>query len=145
MMQPTPPWKIKRAAQKKSGAPQDYTKCAVATYLWGKDTRILVDCLVLGYSLDHHGVKARKEICVNEDTRENNMHRLLERFWQIIPVQHAELPKHLKGTEIDRLKGVYSKMQTWKIFAGEGSDHLDRVALLDADMRVRANIDEPGS
>jgi hypothetical protein len=125
-------------------APQGGEKSGVATYLWGQDFKILVDCLVLGNSLDENGVKVTKTICVNSDTRKMNAHLLLEKFWSIVKVEHATLPDHLEDTEIKRLKGVYSKIQAWKLFAGHGDDQFDRMVLLEADMLVRANIEKVG-
>ena len=75
----------------------------------------MVDMLVLGNSLKEHGTKARMLLCVNEDTRLDKVHRLLETFWELVPVKHTKLPARLQGTEQSRLQGVYIKIQTWKI------------------------------
>ena len=68
--------------------------------------------VVLGNSLKEHGVKAKRYICINDDTLEMNMSQLLKAFWELVPVKHSRIPKHLRGSEQSRLQGVYSKLQT---------------------------------
>ena len=41
----------------------------------------MVDTLVLGNSLQEHGVKAQKLLCINEDTLENTQHDLGDEGW----------------------------------------------------------------
>ena len=135
-----PPWRKK--AKTSGGAPQDYGKCAVGCYLWGKQTSIVLDCLVLGYSLSTHNTKPARVICCNDDTLEMNACALLAAFWDIIPVSHAKVPDHLQGSELARLRGVYSKMQCWKLFKRKGPHQYNRFLLMDGDMLVRVNIDD---
>ena len=44
----------------------------------------MVDVMVLGNSLQEHGVKAQKLLCINEDTLENNIANLMRAFWQFV-------------------------------------------------------------
>ena len=119
----------------------DMQGCAVGCYIWGEKLPIMVDVMVLGNSLQEHGVKAEKLLCINEDTEKNSIAHLMRSFWQFAPVQHVQLPRHLKGSEQARLQGVYSKLQTVKIFS-EGPMKQQRFLLMDADMLVRANLDD---
>lgn len=89
-------------------------------HLGGK-TAIMLDYLVYGYSLRKHSAKPTKVICCNDDTRKLPTRRLLEAFWRSIPVSHARVPESLKGSELARFEGVYSKMQTWRLFAVPGT------------------------
>ena len=119
----------------------DMQGCAVGCYIWGQKLPIMVDVMVLGNSLQEHGVKAEKLLCINEDTEKNSIAHLMRSFWQFAPVQHVQLPEHLKGSEQVRLQGVYSKLQTVKIFS-EGPMKQQRFLLMDADMLARSNLDD---
>ena len=116
-------------------------ECAVSCYIWGRKLPTVLDTMVLGNSLHEKGVKAQKFLCINEDTLEYNIAHLMRAFWQFVPVKHVALPRHLKGSEQSRLQGVWSKLQTVEIFS---SDTLrqQRLLLMDADMLVRANLDD---
>lgn len=122
-------------------APRDMKGCAVGCYIWGQRLPIMVDVMVLGNSLLEHGVKAQKVLCINEDTAQNGIANLMRAFWHFVPVKHVPLPRHLKGSEQSRLQGVYSKLQTVKIFSS-GTERQQRFLLMDADMLVRANLDD---
>ena len=115
--------------------------CAVGCYIWGEKLSIMVDVMVLGNSLQEHGVKAAKILCINDDTEKNSIAQLMRAFWHFAPVQHVRLPKHLRGSEQSRLQGVYSKLQTVKMFSS-GHWEQRRFLLMDADMLVRANLDD---
>ena len=109
--------------------------------MWGKQLPIMIDVLVLGNSLLEHNTKASKLLCLNDDTRDMKIARLTRAFWSTVDVSHTELPKHLQGSEQKRLQGVYSKLQTMKIFAsGENKQH--RILVVDADLLFRRNIDD---
>ena len=116
-------------------------ECAVSCYIWGRKLPTVLDTMVLGNSLHEKGVKAQKFLCINEDTLEYNIAHLMRAFWQFVPVKHVALPRHLQGSEQSRLQGVWSKLQTVEIFS---SDTLrqQRLLLMDADMLVRANLDD---
>lgn len=101
----------------------------------------MIDTMVLGQSLQEHGNKAKRVLCINNDTQEMRVADLMKAFWQFLPVEHAEVPQHLQGSEQTRLQGVYSKLQTVRIFA-DWANRENRVLLCDADMLVRANIDD---
>ena len=101
----------------------------------------MVDILVLGNSLQEHGVKAEKLLCINDDTMKSPIAQLMKAFWQFVPVKHVALPKHLRGTEQSRLQGVYSKLQTVALFAS-GDLKQRRFLQMDADMLARANLDD---
>ena len=101
----------------------------------------MVDVMVLGNSLQEHGVKAEKLLCINDDTELNSIAHLMRSFWQFVPVHHVPLPRHLRGSEQSRLQGVYSKLQTVNLFSS-GCLRQQRFLLMDADMLVRANLDD---
>ena len=46
----------------------------------------MVDVMVLGNSLQEHGVKAEKLLCINEDTEKNSIAHLMRSFWQFAHV-----------------------------------------------------------
>ena len=115
--------------------------CAVGCYIWGQRLPIMVDVMVLGNSLQEHGVKAEKVLCINDDTKLNGIADLMGAFWQFVPVQHVPLPRRLRGSEQSRLQGVYSKLQTVNLFSS-GCLRQQRFLLMDADMLVRANLDD---
>ena len=73
--------------------------------------------MVLGNSLKENEVKAKKVLCIHDETQEMRISKLMKAFWEFVPVHHVPLPKHLKGSEQDRLQGVYSKLQTVNLFS----------------------------
>ena len=60
---------------------RDMKGCAVGCYIWEHKLPIMVDTLVLGNSLQEHGVKAQKLLCINKDTLENTQHDLGDEGW----------------------------------------------------------------
>ena len=122
-------------------APQDMRGCAIGSYIWGTKLEVMIDTLVLGNSLQEHGHKAKRFLCINDDTGDIAISRLLRAFWQLVPVEHVISPRHLRGSEQKRLQGVYSKLQTMRIFA-HGNLRQERFLLMDGDMLVRSNIDD---
>ena len=112
-----PPRKKSRGAQKTDL--RDMKECAVSCYIWGRNLPTVLDAMVLGNSLHEHGVKAKKFLCINNDTQEYNISNLMRAFWQFVPVQHVDLPRHLRGSEQSRLQGVWSKLQTVDIFSSD--------------------------
>ena len=85
-------------------------RCGVACYVWGQQVPIFVDILVNGFSLREHGIKAKKYLCINDNTQQMKIPQLFKAFWNLVPVTHSGLPKHLQGKEAKRLQGVYSKL-----------------------------------
>ena len=79
----------------------------------------MVDVMVLGNSLQEHGVKAAKVLCINDDTQQHSIANLMRAFFQFVPVKHVRLPKHLRGSEQSRLQGVYSRFQTVNVFLAD--------------------------
>ena len=120
---------------------RDMKGCAVGSYIWGCNLPTVLDAMVLGNSLHEHGVKAKKFLCINDDTQKYNISNLMRAFWQFVPVQHVALPRHLRGSEQSRLQGVWSKLQTVDIFSSDTLKQ-QRLLLMDADMLVRANLDD---
>ena len=134
-----PPWKKSRVGP--TEVPRDMKGCAVGCYICGQSLPIIVDVMVLGNSLKENEVKAEKVLCIHDETREMSISKLMKAFWEIVPVHQVPLPKHLKGSEQERLQGVYSKLQTVNLFSS-GSLRKRRFLLMDADMLVRANLDD---
>ena len=134
-------WGSKKSWEDHGGAPQDNLDCAYVTYIWGIQPEVLIDVLTLGGSHEVHGSKIQRIICANDDTRATAEAQLLKAFWTVQDVEHMPLPKHLRKTEQKRLYGVYSKLQTWRIFA-EPPWKLKRVLLMDGDMICNHNIDD---
>ena len=89
-------------------------------------------------------MKAQKVLCINDDTQLNAIADLFGAFSQLVPVKHMDLPQHLKGSELSRLQGVYSKLQTVSLFSSGCSRQptFSRFLLMDGDMLVRSNIDD---
>ena len=71
------------------------------------------------------------QFCAHEETIQSDIGLLLQAFWEIQQVGHMKLPAHLEGTELSRLQGVYSKLQTLKIFDAP-PNQFERVVLMDA-------------
>ena len=132
---------VSQGLKRQREAPQDMENCGIGCYIWGTQLPIIVDILVLGHSLKEQGNKAKRYLCIHGDTHGLKMSMLFEAFWELVPVSHVKLPQHLQGSELNRLQGVYSKLQTVKIFA-ERRYALKRFLLLDGDMLVRSNIDD---
>ena len=132
---------VSRGVKRQREAPQDMENCGIGCYIWGTQLPIIVDILVLGHSLKEQGNKAKRYLCIHGDTHSLKMSMLFKAFWELVPVSHVKLPQHLQGSELNRLQGVYSKLQTVKIFA-ERPYALKRFLLLDGDMLVRSNIDD---
>ena len=121
--------------------PPDMKKCATGCYVWGTKLNVMIDILVLGASLKRHGNQAARVLCINDDTKKQRMSNLFRAFWSLVPVSHVELPRHLEKTEMKRLQGVYSKLQTLQVF-DERPNKFKRLLLMDGDMLVRTNIDD---
>ena len=101
----------------------------------------MIDVMVLGNCLQEHVVKAEQLLCSNDYTELHSIASLVRSFWQFVPVHPAPLPEHLRRSEQSRLQGVYSKLQTVKLFSS-GCLKQQRFLLMDADMLVRANLDD---
>ena len=80
--------------------------------------------------------------CLEPETLQLPMAKHLEAFWEIMPVQPLQLPEHLVQQGMERLRGVYNKLQVWKLFDQHDDWHSYRVCMLDADMLMRNNCDE---
>ena len=111
---------------------------SIVTYLWGNKLAVFLDTMVLGMSLKQSGTKATCIVCVTPDAMQSFDTDLLSAFWTIRSIKHADVPTHLQGTEMERLRGVYTKIQVWDEFAGE----YNRTLMLDSDMIVRRNVDD---
>ena len=82
--------------------------------------------------------------CVAADTLEGVMSVHLERFWEVMPVEPFDVPQRLVKAGMERLQGVYNKLQVWKLFDDEGNPHwkTKRVCMLDVDMMFRQHADQ---
>ena len=135
-----------RLQKKRRGdqAPRDYKGMTWCIYLWGQKPNIITDALVLGESLKASGTRARMVACVDSSTLEVPMSVHLERFWEVMPVEPLDVPHDLAQAGMQRLQGVYSKLQVWKLFDDEGNPHCmsKRVRMLDVDMMFRQHADQ---
>ena len=59
-------------------------------------------------------------------------------------VEPLEVPPHFVKAGMQRLQGVYSKLQVWKLFDDERNPHWKskRVCMLDCDMMIRQHADQ---
>ena len=110
-------------------------------YLWGQKPKIIIDALVLGKSLKESGTRARMVACVDSSTLEEPMSMLLEMFWEVMPVEHLKIQQDLVEGGMERLHGVYSKLQVWKLFDDDPHWKSKRVCVLDCDMMFRSHPD----
>jgi hypothetical protein len=110
-------------------------------YLSGQKSKIIIDALVLGEPLKESGTRARMVACVDSSTLELPMSVHLERFWEVMAVEHLEIPEGLVEAGMDRLKGVYSKLQVWKLFDDDPHWKAKRVCMVDCDMMFRSHPD----
>ena len=135
-----------RPQKKRRGdqAPLDYNGMTWCIYLWGQKPKIITDALVLGESLKKSGTRARMVACVDSSTLEVPMSVHLERFWEVMPVEPLDVPHSLVEAGMQRLQGVYNKLQVWKLFDDERNPHWKskRVCMLDVDMMFRAHGDQ---
>ena len=125
-------------------SPLDGAQTAIVSWLWGCHRPSVLQAIVLGHSLHKHKTKADLVLCVDRDTMQSPTFRwanLLRCYWHLIEVNHLELPQHLRGTQQQRLTGVYSKLQTWRLFA-TGRYRQSLILMMDLDMLARRNIDE---
>ena len=113
-------------------------------YLWGQKPKIIIDALVLGESLKESGTRARMVACVDSSTLEVPMSVHLDRFWEVMPVEPLDVPQHLVEAGMERLQGVYNKLQVWKLFDDDGNPQwtAKRVCMLDVDMMFRQRADQ---
>ena len=128
----------------KKRSPVDGAQTAIVSWLWGCHRPSVLQALVLGHSLQKHKTKADLLLCVDRDTlfsEDMTWTRVLQAYWHIIEVEHMMLPDQLEDTQQERLKGVFSKLQTWTLFA-DGQRRQKRVIMMDLDMLARRNIDE---
>ena len=72
-----------------------------------------------GMSLWQSGTKASCVLCITPDAQEAFYVRLLSAFWEIRPIEHTELPPHLRGTEMERQAKVHTKIALWSEFGKE--------------------------
>ena len=105
---------------------------------------IITDALVLGQSLKASGTRARMVACVAADTLEVAMSVHLEKFWEVMPVEPLDVPQRLVKAGMERLQGVYNKLQVWKLFDDDGNPQwkAKRVCMLDVDMMFRQHADQ---
>ena len=82
--------------------------------------------------------------CVDSSTLEVPMSVHLERFWEVMPVEPLHVPQGLVEAGMQRLQGVYNKLQVWKLFDDERNPHWKskRVCMLDCDMMFRQHGDQ---
>ena len=135
--------KSMRPQKKRRGdqAPLDYKGMTWCIYLWGQKPKIITDALVLGESLKESGTRARMVACVDSSTLEVPMSVHLERFWEVMPVEPLDVPHSLVEAGMQRLQGVYNKLQVWKLFDDDPHWKSKRVCVLDCDMMFRSHPD----
>ena len=59
-----------------------------------QDMVLEVDFLALGASHVTHGSKVQRYLFVEEDTRADLMHEVLNAFWTLKPVEKLQIPQH---------------------------------------------------
>ena len=111
--------------------------------LVGQKPKIITDALVLGESLKESGTRARMVACVASDTLEVPMSVHHERHWEVMPVEPLDVPQRLVAAGVERLHGVYNKLQVWKLFDDDRNPQWrsKRVCMLDVDMMIRQHPD----
>ena len=75
-------------------APQDNTRCAYVGWLWRTRIENVIDFLALGASHVTHGSKVQRYLFVEEDTRADLMHEVLNAFWTLKLVEKLQIPQH---------------------------------------------------
>ena len=112
--------------------------------MWGQKPKIIIDALVLGQSLRESGTRARMVACVASDTLEVPMSVHLERHWEVMTVEPLDVPQRLVAAGMERLHGVYNKLQVWKLFDDDRNPQWRsrRVCMLDVDMMIRQHADQ---
>ena len=118
--------------------------CVVNAWYWGTRASIALDVAVLGGSLKSQKVAARKVCCVHEQSIHHPFVQIMEAFWDIQLHSSIDLPQHLRNTEMDRLAGVYDKLQAWWQVQAPCRDDSKktRVLVLDGDMLVQGSLSE---
>ena len=66
----------------------------------------------------------------------------LLRYWEVMPVEPLHVPHRLVAAGMERLQGVYNKLQVWKLFDDDPHWKSKRVCMLDCDMMFRAHGDQ---
>ena len=112
--------------------------------LVGKRPKIITDALALGESLRESGTRARMVACVASDTLEVPMSVHLERHWEVMTVEPLDVPQRLVAAGMERLHGVYNKLQVWKLFDDDRNPQWrsKRVCMLDCDMMFPQHADQ---
>ena len=82
--------------------------------------------------------------CVVADTLEVAMSVHLERFWEVMPIEPLDVPQRLVKAGVERLQGVYNKLQVWTLFDHERKPHWNskRVCMLDCVMMFPQHADQ---
>ena len=99
---------------------------------------MFIDTLVLGIIFVQSGTKATCGLRISSHALKAFDTGLLAAFWDIKHIEHTEMLRLLKGTEMERLKGVCSQITVLSKF----TDQYNRTLMLDSDMIVRSNIDD---
>ena len=99
---------------------------------------MFIDTLVFGIIFLQSGTKATCVLRISPDALRAFDTGLLAAFWDIKHIEHTEMLRLLKGTEMERLKGVCSQITVLSKF----TDQYNRTLMLDSDMIVRSNIDD---
>ena len=133
-----PPWQDGLAYSENSST------CVVNTWFWGDKSSIVLDVMVLGSSLITNQVKASPIVSIHTDSQDHPFVELFHPFWKFHIYETMPLPEHLAGTEMERLGGVYDKLQAWwSVKPPCQNPHKNkRVLVLDGDMLVRGTLSE---
>ena len=110
--------------------------------LWGTDLSHIVECFVLGVTLQRTS-SHRRIAYLAADTWNNGLSELLRSLWEIRRMSHADIGANLAARTNRRMLKVWSKLQVWALLdsADAGGREFETVQLLDTDLLVMHSMD----
>ena len=140
-MEGTPPWR-KKSRPAQTIVNMNYSNCALSVCVWNEKTSVLVDCLVLGHSVAKQKTKPARVACCSPNILNSNIFKLLLAFWDIAPLRSDYIQGHWGPTDKVKVRGMYAKIDAWRLFSHRGWCQFDRVMMMNGAMLLRANIDD---
>ena len=138
-MDERPPWE--RATRAEVLIRRRYKNCAVSVGIWNEKTSVLVDSLVLGHSLAKHKMQSSKIACCSIDLLSFNVYKLLRAFWDVAAFRSDLVPNSFRTTENTKVKGLFAKIDAWRLFSQEEEWRRERVMMMNGSMLLRENTD----